>query len=141
MNENYDTYGFENDDIESLVWELGNVLRVTFERRDSSFLGDYFRARGINQETFQLLFNHNTADEDMDEDDYWHEPEFKSYPVLLRVNNTSRPQHIFDIISRLNHLRVALLKTKVISTDILELGQALLEPGIGSEEARSKLTK
>ncbi|MDX2139165.1 MAG: hypothetical protein SF123_13840 [Chloroflexota bacterium] len=110
MTKSYDLYGFTLDTIEIVARKLEVVLEVQFERRNSSFLSEYYVSGKSNGENFQLLFNRNDEDEDAEGEAYWHEPEFKSYPVILRVNKTNRSKELQEIILKSHLPGVILLR-------------------------------
>jgi hypothetical protein len=99
----YDLYGSKNlsiDEVQDLAY---TALNLEFQRRSSDYLGgDYFLAHGPDDERFTVCENF------LDEQGELLEPEFEGFPVLLRVDATSRAELIqiaLERSGRLEHLR------------------------------------
>jgi hypothetical protein len=99
----YDLYGTDSPDMDALRHALEAALGIEFEARWSDFLGgDYYswRPGDPSQEHLRIIRNHHyDADPDHDEEMVVAEPEFNDYKLLLRVEGTTRGDHIRDRLS------------------------------------------
>lgn len=79
----YDLYGTKVLSPASLCEHVSRVLNISFEGRDSSYLGEYYLAGNLGAEHFKIQVN-TALDDEAPEVDYL------EYSVLLYVNGTLR---------------------------------------------------
>jgi hypothetical protein len=103
----YDLYGCRNGDIDSLAKQVMRILDVVLEPRNSSFLGDYYRFRNGNGESFVLQENYNPEMDD------WMELEFTEFSILFYVNDSQRSETIAQHIEK-QGLCLELIRSKTI---------------------------
>lgn len=85
MNElTYALYGIRCPTLESASELIARCLDMTFEGRDSSYLGSYYVCKGPNSEKISVRANFNVCE------DEWTEPDHLQYPFLLFVDGTTR---------------------------------------------------
>lgn len=97
----YDIYG-TNFDLDSAKKTLEACLSLLFQKRDSSYFGDYFIAGDRGGEHFEIKRNLDLTDGEP------LEPKFSNYSVLVFVNCTKRYDEIYTLMKsakmeRLSH--------------------------------------
>ncbi|TMK89055.1 MAG: hypothetical protein E6G57_03485 [Actinobacteria bacterium] len=99
----YDLYGTRVMSAGNLAGAVASVLGISFNARDSQFVGPYFHAAS-GDEILDIELNDFP---DRDEDELL-EPDFADYQVLLRVSRTERADEIRNRLGEipgLDHLR------------------------------------
>lgn len=97
----YDIYG-ANLDLDFAKNVLEMCLPLSFEKRESSYFGEYFIAGDRGGEHFEIKKNLDLTDGEP------LKPEFSNYSVLIFVNCTKRYDEIYGLlkeakIERLSH--------------------------------------
>jgi hypothetical protein len=107
-------YALPFADLHAVSEKLGSALGLAFERRASSYLGDYCLYHGEQNSEIQIYRNEDPLyDPDTDpEPEQFFEPEFRSYLVLLDASVTP------ELLSRLR-----------VSVDELFPGATLIREG------------
>jgi len=92
-----DIFGFRSRNIAEVAKRLEVILEIKWEKRDSSSFGEYYRhppfGPGYKGEVLRLEENY------IEEDWRWQLPKFKSYPVLLKVCESSRNKELYAILN------------------------------------------
>jgi hypothetical protein len=101
----YDLYGSKSLDLEELSSAVEKALGMVLQRHESSYLGgDYFVAGDPRDEEIVVQKN-DIGDEGTEE---LAEPQFDEYPILLRVNASTRGDEIRErllVIAGVDFLR------------------------------------
>jgi hypothetical protein len=107
-------FGFYARNIANVSYQLEGVLGLKWEKRDSSSFGEYYRFPpfdpGYEGEVLRLEENY------IEEDWRWQLPKFKSYPVLLKVIQSSRNREIEVTLKDVFGDKVALLTRETSDT-------------------------
>lgn len=82
----YELYGFTLNDIESARKIVEDSLNISFEIRDSFYVGDYYKYKNDRGEEFFIKENKESFEEG--EEDY-REPDFKDFPILLYIDESN----------------------------------------------------
>lgn len=81
--EDYLTLGFKSTSINKVKENTEETLSINWSKHSSDYLGgDYYKGSCGGGESFRLLHNHICEDE-------YIEDEFRDFPLLLEINNTS----------------------------------------------------
>lgn len=97
----YDLYGSKRQDIQELRGMLEKKLGVSFEARESGYMGgEYFRSGALGSEEFVLRRNVDASTPDLE---VVYE-EFSDYPVILEVNATDRADELSQILTSMPDL-------------------------------------
>jgi hypothetical protein len=99
----HDLYGIVSEDIEKAKDLLEDILQVTFEGRESSYIGEYYIHKRSDGERFKLIINKDPLDSSPQE------ANFSEYLILLYVKNTNRSTDLQQIISKVTD-KVILLR-------------------------------
>lgn len=89
----FDLYGFETDEIDTLIKPLEKVLQVDFVARDSGYWGEYYSYKGQNNQEYKLQPN-------IDEENEIVEKSFPSMKLLFRVTETQRADAIKELLTQ-----------------------------------------
>ncbi|MGX9565516.1 hypothetical protein [Pseudomonas sp. CFBP 5748] len=89
----YDLYGIKGITIIEAKLCIERSLMFSFEERDSTYQGGYYRFGSIGVEEFVLKLNVDPFDGEAVEQ------KFPEYPVLLYVNMTNRSEEIGGLLS------------------------------------------
>ena len=83
------TYGISFNDLDNLAHNLGKLLSISLENRESLFLGgEYYTSPSSESEMVRLYHNFNYYDEE------WEEPDYQQYPLLLYIIRSERQEEI-----------------------------------------------
>jgi hypothetical protein len=109
MSDIFDLYGITDTDIDTAAQILPNAIGMHFEPHDSSYWGEYYRARrGNYEEEFILKENYNLIEED------WNKPDFQQYPLLLDVvirgNTVDRAKELEQLLKQVLRTKIDLLE-------------------------------
>lgn len=77
----FSLYGFTSDNIIEISKALEDLLLINFEKRNSTFIGEYYNFRDEMNNSLKLQTNF------INEDD-WAEPKHKDYFTLLYISGT-----------------------------------------------------
>jgi hypothetical protein len=90
-------FGLSETDVDTVAERLSSVLGIAFDRRESSYLGEYSLYRGEQNSEVRIYLNkdpmHNP--EEGPEEEQFFEREFRSFRVLLDAKVPS------ELLSRL----------------------------------------
>jgi hypothetical protein len=86
----FDLFGLVSVDIADEVGALGIVLGLNFERHESGFWGDYFRADTSHGGSARLIENFDGES--------WRESDFQQFPWLLELNNIAHPNSTLETL-------------------------------------------
>jgi hypothetical protein len=102
----YDLYGTSSLTTVQLRDRLAALLDISFQERESSYRGIYYKAGDLGGEHLVILDN---VHEDPDEVPVL---EFAAVPVILEVNATQRPDELRELLADVAGL--ALLRSTVL---------------------------
>jgi len=85
--------GLRSKGIDQTSESLKKFLNCTYEKRDSSYLGEY----NIFSCPESVIVQYNYVEEEGE----WNEPEFKSFHVLVIVGETERPDYFRSAVENL----------------------------------------
>jgi hypothetical protein len=101
-----DLYGAKGLELDELTRRVSEVLSREFSLHDSLYYGGgYYRSGIVDDEEILIMSNDVTME---DEGLEYLEPDFSDYPLLLRVDETTRGDEIkrqLEVISSLTFLR------------------------------------
>lgn len=82
----YDIYGLKGDNLEEHLPVIERAIGAKFAAHESSYMGgDYYRLGKVGEESFKLVRNYDSFEQE------WFEEDFKDADALLYVNATDRP--------------------------------------------------
>jgi len=90
----YLTYGLSTQSREDLIQQLNSAFGIEFTAHESAYRGVYHRSGPTGQEHFLLQPNYLTHE------DEWIEEKHQEFPLLLYVNETTRPDEIDRLLQR-----------------------------------------
>jgi hypothetical protein len=92
--------GFKAEDIDAVSDRVRTHLGISFERRETHYLGEYNRFRV--PEELLVKYNYVLSEQE------WDEPEHREYEILLVIAKTDRPEYFQELSAQLG------METKVI---------------------------
>jgi len=102
----YDLYGCVDSELETVRQTVEELLRIAMEKHESSYRGgDYYRHGADGSENFILQSNYNTFEGE------WTKEQYKEYPFLLYVNETSRSGDIEKKLGSTSKVKLLQRKT------------------------------
>lgn len=103
----YSLYGIEHCSLDDAKTLVEKSLGVALQAHESSYYcGDYYRHGSTGEEHFVLQSNFDEHEGE------WTAPEHTTFPVLLYVNESERPDEIAVMLERLD--QVTLLNHEVL---------------------------
>lgn len=90
----YMIYGLPAQPFEDLLHRLNSVFGIELVAHESTYRGVYYRSGPTGREHFLLQPNY------LDREDEWIDEEHKECPLLLYVNETTRPDEITQVLTR-----------------------------------------
>ena len=90
----YLTYGLSTHSLEDIRRRLNSVFGIELVAHDSTYRGAYYRFGPMGQEHFILQPNH------LAHEDEWIDEDHQEFPLLLYVNETTRPDEIDRLMRR-----------------------------------------
>ncbi|MGC4378112.1 hypothetical protein WD019_14480 [Fictibacillus sp. Mic-4] len=90
--------GITNNDRESVVKDVERILQISFERRESSYWGEYYIAKIDHSQGIQLTYNFI--------DEGWQEEEYQDCPLLLSIDELAEPEReMWMICNELRYIK------------------------------------
>ena len=93
----YLTYVIESDDIDAIKNQLEDLFGIKMSGWHNDNYGDYYSYRNT-VDALKLCRNYQGFDE-IDQEHYWWEPDYKEFGATLEVINTSKPEEVKTILS------------------------------------------
>jgi hypothetical protein len=88
------TYGLPAQSLEDLLQRLNSAFGIELTAHESLYWGVYYSSGPMGEEHFHLQPNY------LAHEDEWIEENHREYPVLLYVNETTRPDEIDWLLLR-----------------------------------------
>lgn len=114
MAKNYLLYGFLTNEIDEIASYLSNIIGIEFVPHESYYRhGNYYRWEDFKLDSSCIL-QQNQDNKSINHIDYFTEPNFKEYKLLLYVEEASNSSLIETKMRNLLNKKAVLLKKQII---------------------------